>query len=354
MSAESWPKVSFGTIVFNGMPFLPYNVRALYPFAHEIIIVEGAAPGASGIASPVGHSRDGTLEEAYRLAREEDPDRKIVVVTAEDEGHPDGFWAGEKDAQSRAYARRASGDYLWQIDIDEFYQPSQMAAVLDMLAGQPSITAITFPTITFWGDPGCVVDGWHLQRGAGDYHRLFRWGRGYTYASHRPPTVLDAEGRDVRSLHWADAAAMRRAGIFLYHYSLLFPHQVRDKVEYYSNWGLFGEWYSGLARWLADSYLTLRKPFRVHNVYRYPSWLERFRGSHPPQVEEMLARCGDSTAEWTLRPMEDAEVLLSSRWYSVRRRAVMAGEPIDRSWRRLRWGTAPSIRSMVRNRLRRL
>ena len=50
------PRVSFGMIVLNGMPFVPYNLLALYPFAHQIIVVEGAAPGAAGIATPAGHS----------------------------------------------------------------------------------------------------------------------------------------------------------------------------------------------------------------------------------------------------------------------------------------------------------
>ena len=49
----------------------------------------------------------------------------MTLVTAEDEGHPDGFWPGEKDEQSRAYASRATGDYLWQVDVDEFYRPER-------------------------------------------------------------------------------------------------------------------------------------------------------------------------------------------------------------------------------------
>ena len=43
------------------------------------------------------------------------------MVTAEECGHENGFWPGEKDEQSRAYAARATGDYLWQVDVDEFY-----------------------------------------------------------------------------------------------------------------------------------------------------------------------------------------------------------------------------------------
>lgn len=37
------PRITFGMIVLNGEPFTRYNLRALYPFAHEIIVVEGAA-----------------------------------------------------------------------------------------------------------------------------------------------------------------------------------------------------------------------------------------------------------------------------------------------------------------------
>jgi hypothetical protein len=193
------PTVSFGMIVLNGMPFLPFNLRALYPFAHEIIVVEGAAPGAAGIADAGGHSRDGTLEE--------DPDGKLLIVTAEDAGHEDGFWPGEKDEQSRAYAERATGDYLWQVDVDEFYLPQEMRAMIDHLAAHPEITAVTFPTLTIWGDLHCMVDGWHLRRGAGHFHRLFKWGPGHVYVQHRPPTVLDDHGRDARSVSWLDGPA---------------------------------------------------------------------------------------------------------------------------------------------------
>ena len=35
-------QVTFGTIVLNGEPFTRHNLRALYPFAHQIIVVEGA------------------------------------------------------------------------------------------------------------------------------------------------------------------------------------------------------------------------------------------------------------------------------------------------------------------------
>ena len=342
----SLPRVTFGVIVLNGMPFVPYHLRALYPFAHEIIVVEGAAPGAGRNATPDGHSRDGTLEEVRRFMTDEDHDGKVTLVLAEDEGHPDGFWPGEKDEQSRAYATRATGDYLWQVDIDEFYRPDDMRRILELLAGDSSIQAVTFPTLTFWGAPDCVADGWFLLRGAADYHRLFRWGDGYSYAAHRPPTVLDAAGRDTRTLGWLDAHATARLGVEMLHYSLLFPFQAIEKVEYYSNWGVADGWYpaDGARRWLEESYLSLRRPYHVHNVYRYPSWLQCYGGRHAPEAERMFADVAAGRVRVERRPMDDAYRLLSSPTYRTGRALLKVAGPVDLAARRFRRAAGPVVR----------
>src|SRR5579884_2140828 len=106
--------ISFGIIVLNGEPFTRYCLRALYPFAHQILVVEGACHRARASASADGHSIDGTLEVLQRFQELEDPERKIQIITKQ------GYWS-EKDEQSQAYAERATGDLLWQVDIDEFY-----------------------------------------------------------------------------------------------------------------------------------------------------------------------------------------------------------------------------------------
>lgn len=222
------PRVTFGVIVLNGEPFTRYCLRSLYPYAHQIVVVEGASPGAAGIATADGHSRDGTLDVVRRFKADEDHDGKLVIVTAEDEGHGDGFWPGEKDEQSRAYATRATGDYLWQVDIDEFYRDVDMHTVLGALRRNDGLTAVSFKMLTFWGDLGYAVDGWELRRGKDHYHRLFKWGPGYSYRTHRPPTVCDEHGVDLRELGWLDAPATAALGVRLFHYSLLLPQQVRE------------------------------------------------------------------------------------------------------------------------------
>ncbi len=311
------PRISFGIIVLNGEPFVRYTLRALYPFAHEIIVVEGAAPGAATIATPDGHSLDGTLQTLRDFKASEDSENKLTVVTC------DGFWT-EKDEMSQAYAERATGDYLWQVDIDEFYLPEQMEAICDMLIADPSITTVSFDTTFFWGAPDYRVDSWYLRRGAAEFHRLFKWGEGYRYVTHRPPTVVNSAGRDLRDINWIRGADLSARGILMFHYSLLLPKQVREKCEYYSE----AKWAQRkhLLKWVNETYLSLKRPYHlhsVHNNYEYPGCLYHFHGEHPPQFQQMWRDITAPDSPFEIRQTDDIEALLNSRRYQVGRFLVM-------------------------------
>jgi len=303
----SFPRITFGIIVLNGEPFTRYTLRALYPYAHEIIVVEGGAAGAINITTPDGHSRDGTLETLYQFKKQEDPDNKLQIITR------DGLWS-EKDEMSQAYAQQATGDYLWQVDVDEFYHPHDMEAVLSMLKNDPDVTAVSFKMWTFWGSPDYGVDSWFLRRGAEIYHRLFKWGKGYTYVTHRPPTVHDAQGRNLRDMKWIDAYAMAKRGIRMYHYSLLLPKQVIEKCDYYSH-AQWAKRHQALD-WAYNNYLELKHPYHVHNVYKYPGWLYRFKKEHPPQIIAMWQAL-QSSSDIDIRQTNDIEALLDSPSYRL-------------------------------------
>lgn len=316
------PRITFGIIVLNGEPFTRYNLRSLYPFAYEIIVVEGAVPAAANIATPDGHSTDGTLETLYRFKAEEDSENKVQIVVR------DGFWS-EKDEQSQAYAERATGDYLWQVDIDEFYKPEDMRAVLEMLRDDPEITAVSFKMITFWGGFDYITDGWYLQQGAEIYHRLFKWGPGYRYVAHRPPTVHDPQGQDLREIKWVNGYELYKRGVQLYHYSLLFPKQVSDKAKYYAA-GPWGEYSDGIIRWANENFLTtIHRPFQVHNVHMHPSWIRRFRGQHPEQIQQMRQDIETGHLDITCRDNQDVEVLLSLPSYQIGRWLLERLPPIS-------------------------
>jgi hypothetical protein len=328
------PKVTFGIIVLNGEPFTRYCLRALYPFAHEIIVVEGGHEDTRAVATPDGHSLDGTLEVLERFCAEEDPECKVTVVTK------DGFWQKKdefgrcKTHQSRAYAERATGDYLWQVDIDEFYLAEDMHRILEMLAHDPEISSVSFHQRAFWGSPDIEVQGWRLRRGADEYHRLFKWGPGYHYVTHQPPTVVDATGRDLRDLKWVRASDTARQGIHLCHYSLLFPWQVDQKTRIYRD--QHPDVFAGMVEWAETSFFTLGHPYRVHNLYDSPSWLKRYWGEHPAEVLRMMDDVVAGRVQATLRENHDANRLLDSRWYRAGAVSLAYLDYVDRglSWAR--------------------
>ncbi len=328
------PRITFGIIVLNGEPFTRYLLRSLYPHAHEIIVAEGAAMAAAGISRSDGHSRDGTLEVLQDFRRHEDTEGKLTIVTAENEGHENGFWPGEKHEQSRAWAKRATGDYVWQVDIDEFYFDADIDRVRGLLADDPSIDGIGFEQFTFWGGSGYRVDGWYQRRHERYFRRVFKWGPGYEHVSHRPPTVVDRDGHSMYDGHWLDTSDIALAGVRLYHYSLLLPKQVAEKSEYYSKAGWATEARPHALEWAERSYARLDRPYRVHNVFDFPSWLERHEGDHPDQVVAMLSGLPHDKVE--LRPMDDVDRLLASRRYQLGRWMLGVLEAPDR-WAHVVW-----------------
>jgi hypothetical protein len=328
------PRVTFGIIVLNGEPFTRYCLRALYPYAYEIIVVEGGHEDARAVTTPDGHSTDDTLHALSEFKRTEDPENKLTIVTR------DGPWPTRDElgrartAQSRAYAERATGDYLWQVDIDEFYRPEAIETVLALLEERPDITAVSFQQRTFWGSLDYWTDSWALSAGKSEYHRLFKWGPGYTYLTHEPPTVLDESGTDLRDKVWLRGKQLQRMGVELHHYSLLLPSQVRQKSAVYRDEK--PEMCAGILEWASTSYDKLERPYRVHNLYSSPSWLRRYRGAHPPAAVEMVRDIENGDVDETLRDMSDVERLMRSPAYAIGRVCISAGGYVNRAAGRAR------------------
>jgi glycosyltransferase involved in cell wall biosynthesis len=306
------PRITFGIIVLNGEPFIRYCLRQLYPHAHQIIVVEGGSRKAASFARD-GHSTDGTLEVLETFKREEDPEGKVTIITR------DGFWS-EKDEQSQAYAEVATGDYLWQVDVDEFYTHTDIEKIRAYLRSHPDVSAVSFRQRPFFGGPQYWADSYNLRaENTSEYHRLFRWDDGYRYVTHRPPTVVDANGIDLRQKNWLSAMRTEKLGVLLYHYSLLFPQQVRDKAAYYSDPGADSSMAHapGTVKWANECYFELKHPFRVHNVFTSISWLRRHEGSYPEQIQQMWADIESGALDVDVRRHDDIETLLSRPSYML-------------------------------------
>lgn len=307
-------RITFGIIALNAQPLLEYNLRALYPFAHQIIVVEGATSAAASLATADGHSIDDTLRMLKEFQSFNDTENKVEVVSAKEEGYTDGFWP-EKDEMSHAYARRATGDWLWQVDGDEFYREEDMQKVISLLERDSSVTAVSFPYYEFFGSFYSVITGkWHLSEHP-RFHRLFRWGEGYQYRSHRPPTVLNEKGVNLRKIKWVSTPRNDQKPIFLFHYSYVFPKQARQKVGYYSNVS-WTEAFRQNQSWLETSYYGLKRPFFLSEKgWPILQWLEKFSGKHPKVIEDLQLDLAKGTLKEDLRATKDIDRLLNSPVY---------------------------------------
>ena len=303
----TFPRISFGIIVLNGEPFTKYNLRQIYPYAHEIIVVEGGSEKAQEFA-PNGYSTDGTLENLYEFKAEEDPEDKVKIITKR------GFWS-EKDEQSRAYAKVATGDYLWQVDIDEFYLEEDMEYIIELLRQNRDVNLISFKQLTFWGGFDYWCDSIYLRNAFTEIRRIFRWDKGYQYVSHRPPTILDDKGTDLATKTGLNADRTSKEGLYMYHYSLVFPKQVKEKCQYYSRPG--GAFRSNMDKWAEECYFRLGNPFKVHNVFVYPSWLNEYSGNHPRQIRQLMADISIGNVSVETRDGDDVRSLMKKPGYHV-------------------------------------
>ena len=303
------PKITFGIIVLNGEPFTRYNLRAVYPFAHQIIVVEGAGPFAKHMATSDGHSIDGTLELLQKFKREEDPEDKVLIVTAENDGHPNGFWPGEKDEQSQAYAKRATGNWLWQVDIDEFYKPQDMRRICEYLADNPDTNCLTFNFFHFWGGFDYIVNGglFMSQRFGepwGAARRVFKWGEGFRYGKHRPPTVFDGAGTDITLTNKYNISKLPNfSPVYMYHYSNVFPDQVIAKGRYYASFIPDAqdqqEKFEGFMEPLDET-----RAIKVFDFFGRYHWITRFGSSHPSAIQELIRDLRNGKFHLSLRQTE--------------------------------------------------
>ena len=286
-------KISFGIIVFNGLRYLPEGllkacIDNVYDFAHEIFIVEGAVNDfkgkissnynnlfsklankiknegiteenkkivwaakidmagsgfASWAATEDGHSLDGTLEflQNYR-----DPKNKIQIITN------DTFWP-DKTVMCNAWASKATGDYIWQLDSDEFYKLDDLIKINKILDDLNNIDAVYFTAYNF-------VDSFYTIRKNNDdnkWMRLFRHKKGYSYwESHEPPIyITDGECMNIGNV--MDHHKTKEMQIYMYHYTNVITKQK-----------LFKELFFQLPR---------------NNIPVVP-----FEGSHPEIIKKLL------------------------------------------------------------------
>jgi len=279
-------KISFGMIVFNGDYILKQNLESLYPFAHQIVITEG--PVKHYIQNGYTTSTDDTVSIIKSFP---DPEKKITLIQ--------GQWP-EKDEMCNAYAQHLTGDYVWHIDADEIYKKEDMEKVIKYLTDhQNDCYSMAFKFRSFYGGFERFISGFEENFETVRIQKIIpgksKW------LTHRPPTMIwPLTGKKCRDMGHVDHFTTDSYGIRIYHYSHVFPKQVKAKMDYYKSWGgggiISNYWDTLYVPWLKAS--TDEEKIAVENPTlgvqewipsrRGPSYTQRFDGEHPSIIVNVM------------------------------------------------------------------
>jgi len=212
-------------IVFNGDDFLKQTLDSIYPFAHEIVIIEGADKNAMCLANPDGSSTDKTVEIIKNYP---DKYKKIRLIQ--------GKWNNKTEEQNE-YLKFMSGDYIWHVDDDEIYKHEDIKKVINYLENNPSITAVSFYFINFFKGLNYVTK--KINSKEKEVWRIFKYKKGSYFTTHRPPTMFDPETSKIMNKeNPLQASILAGEGIFFYHLSYITNKQIREKMIYYTQFRL--------------------------------------------------------------------------------------------------------------------
>ncbi len=274
------PKFSFIMIVLNGMPFIEYNLKSVYEFAHEVIIVEGAVEKCMFAANPDGSSKDGTVEFVKSFP---DPQNKIRFIQ--------GRWPEERDMRNETL-RHVTGDYAWLLDSDEIYKREDLDKIKTILTDDPSITQVNFIGDNFWKGLDYIFVSPRFFEPACHFRRIFKYVRGAVFSSVFPPTVVWPDSKHTtEQMHLLDGYKTREMGIIPYHYSYVLDEQVQQKIELYRRYGWGKDWKLDLLEWYSECFLRWTPENKEQIERRYPVWTGDgdshtlpFEGTHPEAI----------------------------------------------------------------------
>ncbi len=215
-------KIAVGMIVFEGDYVIKECIKQIYPHVNQILISEGPVKYWQNKGRTTSTDNTNSIIDNYP-----DPDNKIKVIH--------GMY-NEKNEQANAYCKYIEDDtdYLWMIDSDEVYKTLDILKLKEfLLIEQP--TSIGIKSCTFYGGLNHVLTG--FENNTDNFIRVFKFMKGSYWASHRPPTLY--YNTLIQRKHITSDELFNKTGIQFYHYSYVFPNQVKKKIDYYANSGVF-------------------------------------------------------------------------------------------------------------------
>lgn len=278
-------KIAFGMIVFEGDYVLRECLEQVYPYATQILVAEGPVKYWQDRGRTTSTDNTNNILNSFP-----DPENKITVVHGQ---------YSEKDEQCNAYIKhmRADIDYLWNLDSDEIYKKRDIEKTIEFLDREKP-TSVGVRSLSFYGGFDNYLTGFELNRD--NFLRIFRVTEGSEWLTHRPPTIRYPSEHKIVKKHIDSNTFYELTGVQMYHYSYVFPLQVKNKIEYYkakvSRHKCIDDYYNQVyLPWMKgedfDKFCLEKEYEGVHEFkpeYRGPCYTEPFKGEHPISVQENL------------------------------------------------------------------
>jgi hypothetical protein len=261
-------KLSANIMALNEDFWIDKQLNHIYDFFDEIVICEGTELKTS--SGRIGFERDAvsvdglsTSNMAEVIESFPDPDNKIKYIKI-------GICNNKVDMNNVMY-NNSTGDYVWEIDADEFYHHETMDNIKNYLSSNKDVNQINFRMHHFidfnnsihrdggegWGDNAAVC-------------RIFRKEVGNRFITHRPPTITyKTPGKIITR------EESLQNGWIMYHYGYVFDSQVERKTSYYPD----GEEKEELIKkWRLDHTQPLINGSKT----------KEFTGKHPEIIEKYI------------------------------------------------------------------
>ena len=291
--------VSYVMNVLNGEPFIKYQLDSIYSHAYEIIIIEGAYIKFSHAASSEGRSIDNTIEIINNYP---DPDRKIKFIQKL------GFYNDRLD-MCNEFFKHVTGNVIWQIDVDEFYLDKTHTYVKNIFSSDSDLDRICFNFYDFFGSLDYYIRGYE-NIGLDNIRRVHRYNPGDKWSDQRPPTLaIKHKVKIIRKE--ISGNQMQGKGYMMFHPTLLFDKQIKDKYQYYSS---ISSSVNNPDRWVNSVWHRYQNKFNISGIKNYITYLEKFEsGAYPPSLVKMYANVKSGKHKgFDVRNMDDVDRFMSS------------------------------------------
>jgi hypothetical protein len=249
-------KIHFFTLVLNGMPFIEKHIDTFskISFDWHWHIIEGVAALKNDTAWSIpnggriencfhknGLSNDDTTEY-LDLLKEQYPGR--ITVYRKPRGD---FWNGKIEMVNAPLSSITEESLLWEIDVDEFWTPTQINAVHQLFTNNPNKFS-AFYWCNYFVGPNIVIStrNGYANNPAFEWERTWRYLPHFRWVSHEPPTLAEktysGEVRAVRNRGMFTHEETEKEGLVFRHFAYVLESQLQFKQTYYGYKGAVDNW----------------------------------------------------------------------------------------------------------------